>query len=407
MGCKKMKKILMLGGSFSQVEAIKKAKEMGYYVITCDYLEDNPGHKLSDEYHNVSTIDKEAVFTLAKSLNIDGILCYAADSGAPTVAYVAEKLGLPSFPYKSVEILSNKDMLRFFLKENNFMVPKAKGYTTVEEAKLDFHSFSLPLMVKPVDSSGSRGVSIIHSIEFLEEKVEEALIYSRAKRFIIEEYIEKNGYQIGGDCFFVKGELVFSRLVNNHFRSNSLNEVVPVGESWPCTLSLSLQEKINSEIQRLVKLLNMKTGPLIFEVLIDRNENVYIIDLGVRNNGELTQAIKQVDGVDLVEYTIKAALNEDCSDLGNVEPKGYGATYTILNEKEGLFKGFEIEPSLRTDNLMEVNLIHITPGLKIEKNKYLGTLFFEFSSMSEMLQKIDHMNNYIKVIVEDETTIIN
>lgn len=401
-----MKKILMLGGSPSQVVAIKKAKEMGYYVITCDYLEDNPGHQFSDEYYNVSTIDKEAILTLAKSLNIDGILCYAADSGAPTVAYVAEKLGLPSFPYKSVEVLSNKDMFRFFLKENHFNVPKAKGYTTLEEAKSDFHSFSLPVMIKPVDSSGSRGVSIIHSIELLEEKVEEALIFSRAKRFIIEEYIEKHGYQIGGDCFFVNGELVFSRLVNNHFQSNSLNAVVPVGESWPCTLSLSLQEKVNSEIQRLVKLLNMKTGPLIFEVLIDSNENVYFIDLGVRNNGELTQAIKQVDGVDLVEYTIKAALNEDCSDLGNVEPKGYGAIYTILNEKEGLFKGLEIEDLLTRDNIVESNIINISSGSYIEKNKYLGSLLLEFSTMLEMLEKMDHMNNYIKVFVENETTII-
>jgi len=401
-----MKKLLMLGGSPSQVIAIKKAKELGYYVIVCDYLEDNPGQQFSDEYYNISTMDKESVLKLAKSLSVDGVVCYISDPGIPTAAYVAEKLGLPSFPYEAVEILSNKDLFRVFLQENNFNVPQSKGYSTLEEVKDEFHTFKLPVMIKPVDSSGSRGVSKIDLIELLPEKVEEALCFSRAKRFIIEEYIEKKGYQIGGECFFVNGELAFSRLVNNHFQSNSTNLIIPVGDSWPCNLPIHLQGKINSELQRLIKLLNMKTGPLIFEALIDSKENVYFIDIGVRNSGELTQIIKQVDGIDLVEYTIKAALNEDCRDLVNIEPREYGAIYIILNEKEGLFKGIEIEEGFRKDNLVEATLINILYGSKIEKNKYLGTILLKFSSMIEMLDKMDNMKNYIKVFVEEETIVI-
>ena len=95
---KKNKRVLMLGGSLAQIPSIKKAKEMGLYVITCDYLPDNPGHKFADEYHNVSTTDKEKVLELAKGLNIDGIVCYASDPAAPTAAYVAEMLGLPTYP---------------------------------------------------------------------------------------------------------------------------------------------------------------------------------------------------------------------------------------------------------------------------------------------------------------------
>ena len=129
-----MKRVLMLGGSNFQIPIIKKAKEMGLYVITCDYLPDNPGHKFSDEYHNVSTTDKEGVLELAKSLNIDGIVCYASDVSAPTAAYVAEKMKLPSQPYNSVYLLTHKDLFRKFLKENGFNVPKAQGYSCIEEA---------------------------------------------------------------------------------------------------------------------------------------------------------------------------------------------------------------------------------------------------------------------------------
>lgn len=395
-----MKKLLMLGGSPSQVVAIKKAKEMGYYVVTVDYLENNPGHQFSDEYHNVSTTDKEAILKLAKSLHIDGVVCYISDPGIPTAAYVAEKLKLPSFPYKSVEILSNKDMFRSFLKENNFNVPQAKGYATLGEAKLDFHTFTMPVMVKPIDSSGSRGVSKINSIELLPEKVEYALSFSREKRFIIEEYVERQGYQIGGECFFVNGKLAFSRLVNNHFETKSFNPFLPTGESWPCNLPAHLQEKIHAEIQRLMDLLNMKTGPLIFEVLVDYKENVYILDIGVRNSGDLTQVIEHVEGIDLIGYTIKASLAEDCSDLEIVEPSGYWASYTIISEQSGVFKGIEIEKEFQK-YLIKYNS-ELPSGYVIKMNESLGTLLLNFSTMSEMLESMDSITSWVKVNIQEK-----
>ena len=114
----------MLGGSLAQVPSIKKAKEMGLYVITCDYLPGNPGHRFADEYYNVSTTDKEQVLELAKTLDLDGVVCYASDPAAPTAAYVAEALGLPTSPYRSVDILCNKYKFRKFLKEHGFCTPK-------------------------------------------------------------------------------------------------------------------------------------------------------------------------------------------------------------------------------------------------------------------------------------------
>lgn len=400
-----MKKLLMLGGSPSQVIAIKKAKELGYYVIVCDYLEDNPGKRFSDEYYNISTMDKESVLKLAKLLSVDGVVCYISDPGIPTAAYVAEKLELPSFPYEAVEILSNKDVFRIFLQENNFNVPQSKGYSTLEEVKDEFHTFKLPVMIKPVDSSGSRGVSKIDSIELLPEKVEEALCFSRAKRFIVEEYIEKKGYQIGGECFLVNGEFAFSRLVNNHFGATHINSFLPNGESWPCSMPTELQNKIHDEIQRLMKLLKMKNGPLIFEVLVDFEENIYILDIGVRNSGDLTQVIKHVDGIDLIEYSIKAALVEDCSDLVMVDSNGYWGSYTIISEKAGLFHRIEIEEEFKRNNIVKYKKSTICAGYKIKSNEILGTMWLRFSSMDEMLEKMDNMTNWVKAIVKEEIVV--
>ena len=188
-----MKKVLMLGGSLYQVYAIKEAVRLGYYVITCDYLPDNPGHKFAHEYYNVSTTDKEAVLALAQRLQVDGVVAYASDPAAPTAAYVCEKMGLPTSPYKSVEILSKKDLFRQYLAEHGFNVPKAQGFRSYEEALAVIDTFRLPVMVKPVDSSGSKGINKMTDKAQLKEFVEDALSYSRDKRFLIEEFIVKKG----------------------------------------------------------------------------------------------------------------------------------------------------------------------------------------------------------------------
>lgn len=400
-----MKKLLMLGGSYTQVSAIKKAREMGHYVITCDYLEDNPGHQYAHEYYNVSTTDKEAVLRLAESLKIDGIVCYASDPAAPTAAYVAEKMGLPTHPYKSVEILSNKDLFREFQKENNFNVPRAKSFHSLEDAIKDFHNFKMPVMIKPVDSSGSKGVSKIESIELLEEKVENALSFSRAKRFIIEEYIENKGYHIGGDGFSVDGKLVFRSFSDEHFQLiTSSNPFVPISSTWPCTMDNHIQNKIHDEIQRVLNHLNMKTGAFNFDIRVDAEENVYLIEIGARNGGDwMPEAIKHVTGIDLIEFTINAALGENCSELKLTNPRGYWATHIINSKKCGIFKYINFEDKIKK-NIVEYEFL-AKPGDKINPlsgaHDKLGIMILKFSSIEEMLEKIDNIDKYIHVIVEE------
>ncbi|MGE7689370.1 ATP-grasp domain-containing protein [Lysinibacillus sp. NPDC097214] len=402
-----MKKLLVLGGDYSQIPAIKKAKEMGCFVIACDYSEHNPGHQYAHAYYNIDYSDKEAVLALAKSLKVDGIICFAADAAAPTVAYVAEKLGLMSNPYDSVEIVSHKDQFRAFLQANNFKVPRAQGYHTLEQAKTDFHHFTMPVMIKPVDSSASRGVSKISTIDLLQEAIENALKFSKDKRFIMEEYIEHIGYQVEGDVFSVNGKLVFSCFANGHFVSESLNPVnpfVPIGPSWPCNMPVHIQQKIHEEIQRLLKKLQMKTGAYNFDIQVDDLENVYFLDMGARNGGHLIPDVtKYATGVDMIEFSIKAALGEDCSDLTMIEPKGYWSSYLINSQKSGIFKGVEIDDEFLRKNVVEYEVttnIDESVSAYTGSNEKVGTMVLKFSSMTEMLEKMDNITNWVKVIVE-------
>lgn len=401
-----MKKILLLGGSHFQVPSIKTAKRMGYYTITCDYMPDNPGHKFGDEYHNVSTTDKEAVLQLAQKLEIDGIVCYASDPAAPTAAYVAEKMGFPTSPYKSIELLSNKDQFRKFLKDNNFNVPKAKGYSyeEIEKMMVEIDEFQLPVMIKPVDSSGSKGVKRIDNRNELRDAVEDAMKYSRCKRFIIEEYVEKYGYQIAGDGFSVDGKLVFRCFANEHFDSSGINPYVPIGESWPYYMPKRIHDRLHNEIQRAIMLLDMKTQAYNFDARIDENENVYLMEIGPRNGGNLiAQVTEYATGVDMVEYTIKAAMGEDCSDLKMVEPKGYWANYMIHSQNQGILKEIWMDEEFRKKNLVEFSMM-FSPGDEIEaftgSNGTLGTMILKFNSQEEMIEKMEHMERWVQVIIE-------
>ena len=399
-----MKRLLMLGGSMQQIPIIKRAKEMGLYVITCDYCPDNPGHKFADEYYNVSTTDLDAVLELAKRLNIDGIVAYASDPAAPTAAYVSEKLGLPGNPYQSVKLLTEKDLFRKFLKEHGLNCPKAQGFTNYEDALASINEFHFPVMVKPVDSSGSKGVVKIYGVDELKDAVAEALSYSRGKRFIIEEFIVKKGYQVSGDGFSVDGKLVFTSYGNELYSGKGTREYVALGEFWPSLLTEEQKNKVDDELQRLITALGMKTCAYNIEVILDENDTVYVLELGPRNGGSyIPQLIKYATGVDLVDYTIWGALGMDCSSLQMKETKGVFSNYMIYSITSGKFKGLWFDEQFKKNNLLDVYCTY-HEGDKVtayqNTTHSLGTILFKAGSIDEMIEITNNIENYYKVITE-------
>lgn len=399
-----MKKILMLGGSKQQIPAIKCAKDMGYHVITCDYLPDNPGHAYSDEYYNVSTTDKQAVLELAQNLGIDGIVAYASDPAAPTAAYVAEQMGLPGNPYKSVDLLTQKDLFRAFLEEHGFNTPLAGGYETFEEAYADIERYTFPVMVKPVDSSGSKGVVKIYNKEELKVAVDEALSYSRRKKFVVEEFIVKKGYQISGDGFSVDGKLVFTSYGNELYSGKGTREYVALGEFWPSLLTKEQKEKVDGELQKLITALGMKTSAYNIEVILDEADNVYILELGPRNGGSyIPQLIQYATGVDLVRYTILAAVGESCTGLDMTDTQGCYSNYMILSTVSGKYKGLWFDAEFEKNNLLDVYCTYEEGDVVTayqNTTHSLGTILFKANSVDEMISITDNMEKYYRVEVE-------
>ena len=399
-----MKRVLMLGGSIYQTYAIKAARNMGYYVITCDYLPDNPGHQYAHEYHNVSTTDKEAVLALAKELKVDGVVAYASDPAAPTAAYVSEKLGLPTSPYKSVEILSKKHLFRRYLTEHGFNVPKAKSYTTYEEAARDIDSFRLPVMVKPVDSSGSKGINKLTDPQQLKAFFDDALSYSRDKIVLIEEFIVKNGPQISGDAFSVDGKLVFHCLGNEFYSTKVDKDFAPLGECWPTVMPQEVIDTLAIDLQRLITSLGMKSTAYNVEAIYGEDGKVYILELGARSGGSLIPQITALaTGVDMVPYVIKAALGEDCPDLKMAPVKGYWSNYMAHANETGKYAGIEYDENFKRNNLVDF-VTDIKEGDAVHKYRdaqdCVGELLLKYDSEEQMNDIIENMDKYVRIKVE-------
>ena len=398
-------KILLLGGSAQQIIAIETAKRLGYYTVLCDFLEDNPGQYIADKFYLISTTDKDAVLEVARQEQVAGVLAYASDPAAPTAAYVAEQLGLPGSPYESVEILCNKDKFREFLAENNFCTPKAKGYSCVQEALVDMKRgyFSYPVIVKPVDSSGSKGVSRIDLFVDSENKLESAMKLSRCGRIIVEEYVEKFGYQIAGDGLSVNGELVFRYFANDHFNSKCVNPFVPISASFPYNMPTEVQDKVHAEIQRLLDLLHMQTTTYNFDMRIDDKLNVYLMEVAPRDGGNyIPQVIRHATGIDLIECSVKAAMGEPIDIDLSSKAKGYYSYYAVHSMKDGRLKEIKIDE--RAQRYILENHILKKTGDEVKAfvgaNTTLGILIMQFDNMEQMLDMMDHSEQWIEVVVE-------
>ena len=400
-----MKKILLLGGSAQQVVAIETAKRLGYYTVLCDYLDDNPGQYVADKFYLTSTTDKEAVLKVAMDEEVDGVLAYASDPAAPTAAYVAEKMSLPGNPYESVDILCNKDKFRKFLEENNFCTPNANGYENIETALIDLkqHHFKYPIIVKPVDSSGSKGVGRVDCFEEAEEKIEYAMSFSRAKKIIIEEFVEKFGYQIAGDGLSIEGKLVFRYFANDHFNPKCVNPFVPTSASFPYNMPENVQDKIHNEIQRLLDLLGMQTTTYNFDMRIDKDYNVYLMEVAPRDGGNyIPDVIRYATGVDLVECAVKAAMGEKI-ELHNAKPHGYYSYFAVHSLESGMLEKIEFSEEAK-EHIVENHIIK-NPGDEIcaftGANTTLGCLVMKFDNMEQMLDMMDDSEKWCNVKLKD------
>lgn len=399
-----MRKLLLLGGLRYLIPVIEAAHKQGIYVITCDYMPNNIAHKYSDEYHNVSITDIEGVLKLSGKLKIDGIMSFAVDPGVLTTAYVAEKLGLPSCgSYQSVKILQNKALFRKFLANNDFNVPKAFGTTTYDEAIRNLKSLKMPVIVKPVDAAGSKGVMKVQNISELKDAFEFAKSFSITKEVIIEEFIEKNGFSSDSDGFTVDGKLLSVSFNRQYFDDEASNPYTPSAYSWPSSFTQEQEIYLKNELQRLITLLNLKTSVYNIEVRVDKEQKPYIMELSPRGGGNrLSEMIRFGTGVDFISNAVRAAVGMHTENINSLVFDGYWAEIILHSNVAGNFSSIGIDEKYR-NNIIEED-VWVKKGNPIKTfqgaNDAIGTLVLRFDNQEEMEFALNKRDEWVKISVE-------
>lgn len=398
------KKLMLLGGIRYLLPVIKAAHEQGYYVITADYLPDNIAHKFSDEYVNVSIIDKEAVLKVAREKQIDGIMSFGVDPGVVSASYVQNQMGLPSFgPFESVEILQNKDRFRAFLTKHGFNVPKAKGYTKAEDAMADADQWEYPVIVKPTDAAGSKGVTRVDNVEQMKAAVEYAFEKSLSGHIIIEDFIEKQGCSSDTDSFSVDGKLKFVSFNAQRFDLNATNPYTPAAYSWPSTFTKEQEVYLTSEIQRLITLLGMKTNVYNIETRIGTNGKPYIMELTPRGGGNrLCEMLRYATGVDMITAMTRYIVGDTVPSIEQKPYNGHWAEIILHADNEGLFDHLEISKDLPAEVVEED--LWVAKGDHVNSfegaNDAIGTLVLKFQTAEELEKAITDQRDWLKVVVK-------
>ena len=396
-----MKKLMILGGSRYALPVIEAAHQLGIYTITCDYLPDNIAHKYSDEYCNVSIVEKEKVLEAAQQHHIDGIMSFACDPGVVTAAYVAERMELPNVgPYESVCILQNKSKFRSFLTAHGFNVPTAKGYKSIDQAMNDVNLFHWPVIVKPTDSAGSKGVTRVDDPARLEESIRYALSYSHSEEFIIEDFITQHGYSSDSDSFSVDGRLAFISFDCQRFDKNAENPYTPAAYSWPASMSTEHQEELKSEIQRLLKLLHMQTAVYNIETREGTDGKAYIMELSPRGGGNrLSECLRYATGVDMITNMVKYSVGMPIDSIEQKPYEGCWAEIILHSDQEGVFKELWISDEI-SGNVIERDL-WIEPGTRVGgfkgANEAIGTLILRFETKRKLEMVLANQGRYVAV----------
>lgn len=390
---------MILGAGLSQLSAIQRAVDMGFYVITVDYLPENIGHRFSHQFVNCSTVDKEKVLKVAIDLDIEGIVTFASDVATPTMGFVSEQLGLPGASLRVAETLSDKGRFRIFQKEHELNSPNFVKGQRLEDIEDQISSLSPPLVFKPVDTSGSRGVSRLDQIDHnnCSKFFEYARTYSRSKTVCVEEFIE--GTEVGGDAFLLNGKLAFVAVTHKHMKG-----YVVTGHSLPTNISLGDKKRVCSEIVANCLAVGYTEGPLNFDVMVSP-ERAVILEMSPRLGGNgIPMIIQRGTGNDLIATSLNHSLGlnvEFGSKRESITPCG---SWIFGSDYAGILEGIATNEELRASipEVFEyITNFHIGDEVPafVHNGNSLGYILFDFPPRGNYNEIVDRIKYSLQLKV--------
>jgi biotin carboxylase len=356
------RRLLVLGAGHQQVPLLAAARALGCRVIAADYRAENPGHAQADESRIVSTTDHEAVLAAARELDIDGVLTYGSDVSSPAVTYVAETLGLPGNPYHAGRLLQRKDELRSLQRRLGLPHPRfaAAASRAAFGDALRQADLTPPLLLKPADSSGSKGQTLVASAERLDDAFDRARATSRCGVVVAEQPLEPDLLELVGDVYVHAGVLRFGHYGHNHFAAQGFPRV-PAGEIMPGFFGEEIVAELDRQMQEVVRAAGVRIGCLNFDAVVSGGR-VHLLDVGLRCGGNyLSELIRLSSGVDLAAAAVHAAFGEEYPvPARHVLAPRWAISYIAHSMRSGRFRRCTVTPEIRDRVAQEV--VFAAPG---------------------------------------------
>ncbi len=324
-----MKKIVIIGANDFQNPLILKAKELGFETHVFAWQDGSIGEKTADFFYPISIVEKDEILEVCKKIQPDAVATIASDLANITVQYLAEKLNLPHNSKKCIDISTNKYLMRCAFKENNVSTPYFKKISDVSE--LDFSEFTFPVIVKPTDRSGSRGITKVFSKEELPEAIKISCEQSFEKMAILEEYIEGPEYS----CESISFEGTHTMLTVTKKFTTGAPHFIETGHMEPAPLSEDMLEKVKAEIFKGLDALEIKFGASHAEFRITPEGNVRIIEIGSRMGGDCigSDLVYLSTGYDFVKMVIDTSLGNP-PDLTRYKAPAFAAIRFVFEQKD-------------------------------------------------------------------------
>jgi len=405
------KRLLVLGGTKISCEIIETAKRMGILVGVTDYdpVERSPGKQIADETYDVSTINIDSVVNLIREKRFDGVITGFSDMLLPYYAKICEESGLPSYgTYEQFDIFTNKRKFKRLCFE--YGVPTIKQY---DRYRIDEEKIIFPVIVKPVDNSGSRGIFICSNLDELKCNITRALACSKSKDVIIERYMCER--EVTVNWLFVDGEYYLTGIANRHlgFWGNESIIPLPVGYTYPASITLKYRDSIENKVKKMLQSVGIKNGMMFMQCKVE-NDICYVYDVGYRLTGALEyKNFAATCGYNPLEMMISFALTGNMCEKTilkriNAEHMKPSFNVSFIAEPGTIQRITGIEETKRYPELLDVVIAHsqgdtITEDMKGQLSQITVRAFGTVDQKSDLFRVMKKVEESIHILSSDGT----
>lgn len=345
------KRILILGVGEAQENLIRASKELGYYTIVCDMRSGRPGEKIADKYYKADYMDRDTIFKIAQDEHVDGVISNS-EPAMINVSFLVDRLGLPGNSMKSVQRMLSKSAFRELQKEVGVFSPESFETDSLEEAIKKVPQLSYPIIIKPSESSGSRGATRINAFDerTIQEAFYECKEYSRNNYVTLEEFIPMHGADVyNADVFLIDGSLIWDGWYGG--KRPSFLPMVPMTKVLPPILSESNKHRIEKTVEQIIFASGLSLGEFNVETYLTDNDDVFVIEINPRQAGDdIPRLIYEHTGIDLTKLLVSLSV-DDRTYYEEIKRKEREQNYITLQvvfpHRAGIYQGLYIHDDLK------------------------------------------------------------